>query len=110
MFTLGRRAFRQGSDKLCLGPSANAVLGIGGDIGDVKRSKRRNEAEPATEPRAVLLLGHCVAGRAAAYQEHFLAVGKIRRMRTERANRYRLRNSYNPESCQAKHSNTGHPQ
>src|SRR5450755_3403027 len=109
MFALGRRAFRQRSDELRVGPTANSVFAVGGNIRGVKRSKRRNEAEPAAESGAVLLLGHCVAGRAAADQEHLLAVRKIDCVWAKRARRHDRRNGHEPESGQAKYGGGNRP-
>ena len=68
---------------------ADAVGGVGGDIGHLEGAERRCEREAAAEPDWVRAppgsgLGGGVAGRTSAHVEHGLAVGQVCRTRRQR--------------------------
>ena len=80
---------------------ADAVVAVGRDVGHIERAERRLQAEPAAEPRLVVLARRGVAGRAAAGEEHGLAVVEVGRVRAERARRHRAGNGEHPERGEA---------
>ncbi len=103
-----RRALPERGDEIGLGPGADAVLRIGRDVRHGQRAERRLHGEPAAEPGLVVLAGAHVARRAAAGEEHGLAVVQIGRVGGQRAGRNGRRNGHEPEHRTGDHRQGDH--
>ena len=77
-----RDAALHGVDEIGERPAADAVLGVGRDVGHVELAERRVERQAAAELQLVVAgrARRGVAGLAAARPEHPLAVGEVRRV------------------------------
>ena len=107
MFAVRRDALGHGGDELRFAPAADAVLPVRRNIGNIECAERRIERQPAAKLGLVVLLGHRMAGRAAADIEHLLAIGEIGRVRRKRARRHRGRNGQHPERAKRQHGGDG---
>ena len=101
MLPAGRGALGHGGDELGLGPAADAVIGIGRDVGRIERPERRFQRLATAETGAVLLVLRGVAGGAAARREQLTAIVEIGGARRQRAGLDGAGDGQHPESRKA---------
>ena len=86
-----RGALKYGGDDSVAAPSANAVIRIRRDVGDMESAERRRDSQTAAQLQAIGLVATGVAGGTSTRIERCETVGEVRRIGRQRTGSDRRR-------------------